>query len=296
LNEEKKNLRRKALGRGLEAILPEIQGDRPGSRDRGVTMVPITLVVRNPHQARQVFTKESLESLAHSMKEHGIIQPLIVRPQAGGKYEIVAGERRWRAAQLAGLPDVPVIVRQLSEKEAGEINLIENLHRDDLNPMEVAEKCRQLIGEHGYTQEQLAEQIGKSRSALTNLLRLLDLPMPVQEMVRTGRLTEGHARALLRIEQERTRIKLAMEVAAKQLSVRETEILAARLAGAAASPAAEPKKSRVSPEIRELCGRLQRKLGTKVDVRHSRRGSGRMEIYYRSLDELDRILAQIFRR
>jgi ParB family chromosome partitioning protein len=298
VSEAKKNqskAKRKALGRGLGAILPEIRGESRGA-GQGATTVAITMLVRNPNQARQNFSKESLEELARSLKEHGVLQPIIVRAQAGGTYEIVAGERRWRAAQLAGLTEIPVIVRQVSEKQAAEINLIENIQRDDLNPMEEAEALRRLLEEHGYTQERLADQIGRSRTAVTNLLRLLDLPLPVQEMVRTGKITEGHGRALLRIEQERVRIKAAMEVAARQLSVRETEKLAAQLSKGSSPAGTKKARGASSPEIRELIGRLQRRLGTRVHVAHGRRGSGRMEIFYKNLDELDRILAIIFKR
>ncbi len=288
--------KRKALGRGLGAILPEIRGESRGSGEGGATLVPITMLVRNPNQARQNFPKETLEQLALSLKEHGVLQPVIVRAQAGGRYEIVAGERRWRAAQLAGLAEIPVIIRQVSEKQAAEINLIENVQRDDLNPIEEAEALKRLIEEHGYTQEQLADRIGKSRTAVTNLLRLLDLPLPVQEMVRTGKLTEGHGRALLRIGQERARIKAAMEVAAKQLSVRETEKMAALLEKSPSPSGTAKSRGGSSPEIRELIARLQRRLGTRVNVNHGRRGSGRVEIYYRNLDELDRILAIVFKK
>jgi ParB family chromosome partitioning protein len=262
LSEPKKNqpkMKRKALGRGLGAILPEIRGENRGAGQDAAT-VPITMLQRNPNQARQNFSKESLEQLARSLREHGVLQPVIVRAQAGGMYEIVAGERRWRAAQLAGLTEIPVLVRQVSEKQAAEINLIENIQRDDLNPMEEAEALRRLLEEHGYTQEHLADRIGRSRTALTNLLRLLDLPLPVQEMVRTGKLTEGHGRALLRIEQERVRIKAAMEVAAKQLSVRETEKLAAQLSKSPSPAVTGRSRGASSPEIRELVGRLQRRL------------------------------------
>jgi ParB family chromosome partitioning protein len=285
--------RRKALGRGLESILPEVLGDRL-PKGRAVTLVPITMLSRNPNQARQSFSKESIAELAQSLQQHGVLQPILVRPQTGGRYEIVAGERRWRAAQTAGLAEIPVIVRQISEKQAAEINLIENIHREDLNPIEAAEGTRRLMKEHGYTQEQLAERLCKSRPALANLLRLLDLPIPIQEMIRAGKIAEGHGRALLRVENERVMIKLAMDVAEKGLSVREAERLAAQLSRPP-SPA-QPRKGRTSPEIKELCDRLQRKLGTRVDLRHSRKGKGRLEIYYRNLDELDRILSLIFKK
>ena len=291
----KSKQRKKALGRGLGSILPDIMGDKtPGETGSTVT-VPVTQLLRNPNQTRQTFSKESISELAQSMKEHGILQPIIVRPYRGGRYEIVAGERRWRAAREAGLLEIPVIIKQLSEKQAAEINLIENVQREDLNAIEEAEAVKSLIQEHGYTHDELASRIGKKRSTLTNLLSLLRLPVAVQEMIRTGKLTEGHGRAILRIGKDKLKIKVAMDVAGKGLSVRETEKTAARLS--ISSQAAPPsRKARVSPEIRDLTTRLQRKLGSKVEVKHSRSGRGKLEIFYRDLDELDRILAVIFKR
>lgn len=293
MKEQKKSPKKRALGRGLEAILPASQGEQT-PKDKGITLIPITRLTRNPNQARQSFSTDSLNGLAQSMKKHGVLQPVIVRTQAGGRYEIVTGERRWRAAQIAGLLEIPAIIKQISEKQAAEINLIENIQREDLNPIEEAEADRRLLEEHGYTQEKLAERLGKSRTALTNLLRLLDLPLPVQEMIRAEKISEGHGRALLRIDNERLKVKIAMEITGKKLSVRETEKLAARMAKSP-SPA-RSRKPKTSPEIGELCNRLQRRLGTKVNLKHSKLGSGRMEVFYRNLDELDRILAIIFKR
>ncbi|MFH1436979.1 MAG: ParB/RepB/Spo0J family partition protein [Pseudomonadota bacterium] len=287
---------KKALGRGLGSILPEILGDKPPGETGSSTMVPVTQLIRNPNQTRQTFSKEALSELAQSMKEHGVLQPVIVRPHRVGRYEIVAGERRWRAAQEAGLLEIPVIIRQLSEKQAAEINLIENVQREDLNAMEEAEAVKSLINEHGYTHDELASRIGKKRSTLTNLLGLLRLPVAVQEMIRAGKLTEGHGRAVLRIEKDKLKIKVAMDIAGKGLSVRETEKLAARLSASEEAPAPLSRKAGASPEIRDLATRLQRKLGSRVEVRHSRSGRGKLELYYRDLDELDRILALIFKR
>ena len=287
---------KKALGRGLGSILPEILGDKSPGETSSATMIPVTQLARNPNQARQTFSKESISELAQSMKEHGVLQPVIVRPHRGGRYEIVAGERRWRAAREAGLLEIPVIIKQLSEKQAAEINLIENVQREDLNAMEEAEAVKSLIKEHGYTHDELASRIGKKRSTLTNLLSLLKLPVALQEMIRTGKLTEGHGRAILRIEKDKLKIKAAMDIAGKGLSVRDTEKLAARLSKSGAAPAPLSRKARVSPELRDLTTRLQRKLGSKVEVRHLRSGRGKLEIFYRDLDELDRILAIIFRR
>ena len=292
----KSNQGKKALGRGLGSILPEIMGDKLPGKTSSATMIPVTQLSRNPNQYRQTFSKESISELAQSMKEHGVLQPVIVRPHRGGRYEIVAGERRWRAAREAGLLEIPVIIRQLSEKQAAEINLIENVQREDLNSIEEAEAVNSLIKEHGYTHEELASRIGKKRSTLTNLLSLLRLPIAVQEMIRAGKLSEGHGRAVLRIEMDKLKIKVAMDIAGKGLSVREAEKLAARLEKPGAAPAPPSLKAGNSPEIRDLATRLQRKLGSRIEVRHSKSGRGKLEIFYRDLDELDRILAIIFKR
>ncbi len=289
-----KPTRRRSLGRGLDSILPEFLGDK-SFRSKEVTMVPITMVSRNPNQVRKDFPKESITELARSIALHGVLQPVIVRPQAGGRYEIIAGERRWRAAQEAGMTEIPIIVRQASEKQVAEINLIENLHRSDLNPIETAEAIVRLMKEHGYTQEQLAERLCRSRSSLANLVRLLDLPIPIQEMIRAGKITEGHGRALLMISDERTMIKLAMDISPKGLSVREIENIAARITRQSVS-GFNGHQYCTSPEIRELCERLQKKLGTRVNLHHTKKGRGKMEIHYRNLDELNRILSLIFKK
>jgi ParB family chromosome partitioning protein len=230
------------------------------------------------------------------MKEYGILQPIVVRPHAGGKYEIIAGERRWRAAQQAGITEIPVIIRHVSGKQAQEINLIENIQREDLNPIETAEALKRLIEEYGYTQQDIAEKICKNRSSVANTLRLLDLPLPVREMVRTGKITEGHGRALLGLKENSAIVKMANLIAEKNLSVREVEKRVSALNKKNTGEIETKKKFKILPEIKELCQRLQRKLGTKVELKHTNKGNGKMEIYYRSLDELERILALIFKK
>lgn len=247
--------------------------------------IPIEDIVPNPNQPRTNFNETELEELADSIKEHGILQPLIVRQQ-GDKYEIIAGERRYQAAKIAGLTEVPAIVRDVDDQTVIELALIENLQRSDLNPIEEAKGYKQLLKTSGMTQEALAKAVSKSRSTITNSLRLLDLPEEVQQMIYDGKLTAGHARAILAVPDEENRIKLAHKVVDEGLSVRATENLAPLYSGGD-----EPRKTRTAaPQSYKRATRLLRKeYNTNVRV-HSVRGRNKIEIEFKDEEDLARIL------
>lgn len=296
--------KRPALGRGLGALLPpparvdETPRLEPSAALGAPRRLPIEAVAPNPDQPRKRFDPELLEQLAASIRANGIIQPIVVTPVAAGpggaRYLIVAGERRWRAAQLAGLLDVPVVVRDTDEHHRLELALIENLQRADLDPIEAARAFQEIIAIRGLSQDQLAERVGKDRSTIANAMRLLRLPEKVQEMVREGRLSMGHARALLGLEREPEIAELASEVVRADWSVRATErAVRSRLAEARATPrAADDESQRRKIIVSELEHRLRRRLGVKVRLRTDRRqrGAGVVEIPYATLDELDRLL------
>jgi ParB family chromosome partitioning protein len=282
----------RGLGRGLDVLRParkEPVASTGQTYGKGnVFECPIEKIVPQKGQPRQHFDKDRLEELAQSIREHGILEPLVVR-RRGEEYELIAGERRWRAAQKAGLREVLVVVRDVSGKDAFELALIENIQREDLNAVEFAEAMQRLIDEHGYTQETLADRVGKDRSTIANALRLLKLPDRVRRLVVTGELSEGHARALLGAPDERTLATLAEKVATGRLSVRQTEALVRTAkAGAANGGKGGPPKTK-TPGIRDLEGRLTRKLGTRCEVR-DKDGKGEIAVAYSSLDELDRLL------
>lgn len=278
---------RKRLGKGLQALIPEIE-DAPLSDAVDITVADIRV---NPYQPRKNFDEAKLAELAHSVERHGILQPLIVRPSADG-YELVAGERRLRAARMVGLARVPVVVKSLSDREMSEIALIENLQREDLNPLEEAEAFRRLMDEFGYTQEQLAERVGKSRSAVANTLRLTTLHSDVRREVAAGRLSEGHARAILSLPLEK-QPAAAVKAVELGLSVRETE----RLAGQAGKKLERKNSASVVVKdnyIADMEERLRHVCGTAVHVRMSPKGSGKLEIHFYDMDELERLCEILF--
>jgi ParB family chromosome partitioning protein len=246
-------------------------------------------------QPRQHFDTGKLDELAQSIREHGVLEPLVVRKRSEGQFEIVAGERRWRAAQRAGLREVMVVVRDVSTRDAYELALIENVQREDLDPIEFAEALDRLLKDHGYTQDRLAERVGKDRSTIANALRLLRLPKAVRERVVNGELTEGHARALLGAPSDEVLADLADKVVKGRLSVRQTESLVrgtkAKTAGADATKGAPMGKS---ANVRDIEGRLERRLGTKVELR-DREGAGEIVLKYSSWDELDRLLEELLK-
>lgn len=290
---------KRALGRGLSALIPQAAPApapppaQPVDLTRSVLKLPIETIERDGEQPRRHFDNAKLEELAHSIREQGVLQPILVR-KVGANYRIIAGERRWRAAQLAGLKEVPALVREVTEKEAFELALVENLQRADLNPIEEAEGYRRLIEEFGLTQEQAAVRVGKDRSTVANALRLLSLPDEVKDMVGDGTLSMGHARALLGVPRLPEMARFAARVAAEKLSVRETERLVKQKresdAGGAAKPATPAK---TSPQARAVVEALQRDLGTKVRLVEKGGGKGTLEIDFFSYEDLDRLLASI---
>lgn len=281
---------KRALGRGLSALMADIsvaESAPQASQRRPDMIVPVESVVPNADQPRRDFAPEALAELAESIRQKGIIQPLVVRrnPRGDG-YEIVAGERRWRAAQMASLHEVPVVLRDFSDSEVIEIAIIENIQRADLNAVEEAMAFRQLMDKFGHTQEKLAEALSKSRSYVANLLRLLNLPADVQTMVRDGTLSAGHARALITAEDPSA---LARAVVARGLSVRETEKLAREASGKAAPRAARPRgQGEKDADTRALEGDLSANLAMSVTIDHDAGSEGgRLTIRYGSLDDLD---------
>lgn len=279
---------RRGLGRGLSALMADVHLAPNEAKRRPDLNVPIDRVVPNPGQPRRDFSQAALDDLAASIREKGILQPLIVREREGGLFEIVAGERRWRAAQLAQLHDVPVLVRDLDDTEVLEIAIIENIQRADLNAVEEALGYRQLMDRFGHTQERLAAALGKSRSHIANLLRLLQLPEEVQILLREGHLSAGHARALVTLPDP---VAVARRVVGEGLSVRETERLAQ------ASPGNKPRVPRKTMEkdadTRALEQDLSAALGLRVDIAHQPDGSGTLSVQYRSLEDLDNLCRSI---
>jgi ParB family transcriptional regulator, chromosome partitioning protein len=280
---------KKRLGRGLAALIGEI--DQPASETAPATpvrpdrLVPIEHVVRNPNNPRRAFDKPELEELASSIRKHGIVQPVVVRTMATDSFEIIAGERRWRAAQLAGLVEIPVLVRDVDDRTALEIAIVENVQRSDLNPLDEALGYEQLIAQYSYTQNDLGEVIGKSRSHVANSLRLLKLPESVRGMLSSGELSAGHARAIVSTSNPEA---LAKRIVDGGLSVRDAEKLAQRDAqGNDAAPANLEKKSQEKDaDTLALERNLSDRLGFKVEVNHKGRG-GQMKIEYKSLDQLE---------
>ena len=284
---DKRNERR-GLGRGLSALMADVGvagADEPPRPRRPDLSVPVESLAPNPDQPRRDFDAAALEELAASIREKGIIQPLIVRPRGESGYEIVAGERRWRAAQLAQLHEVPVLVREFSDTEVLEIAIIENIQRADLNPVEEAMGYRQLMERFGHTQERLAEALSKSRSHIANLLRLLTLPDEVQLHMREGRLSAGHARALITTPDPAA---LARQVIAKGLSVRETEALARKAAAPKSDRPATPRVEK-DADTKVLEQDLSAALGMSVSIDHRGHDGGVVTIRYRDLDQLDRL-------
>jgi len=282
---------KRGLGRGLSSLLGEAAREQPiaadAARSAGVQLVPVAQIVPNPDQPRRHFDEGALDELAASLMQRGLIQPLVVRPRDHGYYEIVAGERRWRAAQRARLHEVPVIVRKLNDAETLELAIIENVQRQDLNAIEEAEAYQRLAREYGHTQEVLSKIIGKSRSHIANLLRLLDLPESVRAAVADGRLSMGHARALIAAADPAA---LAEEVIRRGLSVRETEELAR---GGKAKRAREPQPAMApDADIVLLERQLRDQLGLKVGIAHGAKG-GTVTIGYATLDQLDMVCQRL---
>jgi ParB family chromosome partitioning protein len=289
--------KRRALGRGLDALLPAAREQAPSQYgDKSVFSCALEKLTPQKGQPRQHFAKDKIDELAASIKEHGLLEPIVVRRVPGqDKLEIIAGERRWRASQKAGLREVLVVVKDVSPKAAFELALIENVQREDLNPVELAEALDRLVKEHHYTQETLAERLGKDRTTVANSLRLLKLPASVRTRVITGELSEGHARALLGAPDASKIEELAEKCVRGRLSVRAAEALVrgAKAKSAAGRPGAKAPPGK-SASLRDLENRLTKAAGTKVVVRdHGNKGE--VVIPYEDLDHLDRILARVFK-
>lgn len=277
-----------ALGRGLGSLMGEAQSETGYVDQKEETKVTIDKINPNPNQPRTHFNETLLNELADSIRENGVLQPLLVRKKGEG-YEIIAGERRYQASKIAGLEELPVIVKEVDDQKMLELALIENLQRSDLNPIEEAKGYRQLIKASGMTQEALSKAVSKSRSSITNSLRLLDLPEPVQQYLFDGRLTAGHARAILAVPYEEQRIKLADKVVAEGLSVRATENLAPLFSVGETPRAPRP----VMPQSYKRAARVLRQaLNTNVKVK-STRGKNKIEIEFKDEEELTRILASM---
>jgi ParB family chromosome partitioning protein len=283
--------KRRALGRGLDALLPAAP-PAPAYGDRNVFTCPVEKIIPQKGQPRQHFDTKKLDELAQSIREHGLIEPLVVRRMPGSdRFELVAGERRWRALQRAGMREALVVVKDVSAKDAFELALIENVQREDLNPIELAEAYERLLHDHEYTQEALADRLGKDRTTIANSMRLLKLPPRVRSKVVGGELSEGHARALLGMGEASAIEQMAERVIRGRLSVRATEALV-RARSKTQRPRAGSKADDKSPSVRDLEHRLTRGLGTRVEVR-DRGNKGEIVIPYADLDALDRILDKL---
>jgi ParB family chromosome partitioning protein len=275
-------MKAKGLGRGLDALLG---GDEPPRE--ALATLDIAAIRPGRYQPRTHMDETSLAELAQSIRSQGLLQPLVVRPVEQG-YELVAGERRWRAAQMAGLEKVPALVREVPDDSALVMALIENVQREDLNPMEEAAAIQRLLDEFSMTHEQAADAVGRSRSATTNLLRLLKLAKPVQESLMRGAIEMGHARALLALDGAR-QIELANRIAARGLSVRETEAMVQRLLRAPA----QPRRKKHDRDLARLQDELSERLGTTVEIRPARKGRGTLVLHYASLDHLEELLKRL---
>ncbi len=286
---------KKGLGKGLNALLSiydeeeereerEENVSRETKSDNGIEGVDISLIYANPNQPRKNFDETALKELAMSIKTHGIIQPIVLNRAEDGKYMIIAGERRWRAAKIAGLTQVPAFIRNYTPKQIKEISIIENLQREDLNPIEAARAIKQLMDEYDLTQEAVADRIGKSRPAIANTLRLLTLPSDVVDMIENNKLSAGHARCLIPLSSSLEQTKVAQTAVAKKLSVRDLEKLVKNLL----NPAKERPKAEQSIELKAMIEEMQRTFATKVSA-IGNDNKGRIYIDYYSKDDLDRI-------
>lgn len=286
--------KRRALGRGLDSLLPGSAPAAAPAAPRETNTLRIEELHPTQGQPRHIFDDEKLEELAQSIRELGVLEPILVRKRKEGGFQIIAGERRWRAAQRAGVLEVPVVVREFSDTQAFEAALVENLQRADLNPIETARAFQRLLEDYKHTQETVAQRVGKDRSTVANALRLLKLPDAVLDMIETGQLSEGHGRALLAAGDPAAMLKLARSALEKGWNVRDTERAAKFVAEAAkAGKDKGDKPQGKSANVRDLETRLSRSFGSKVNVA-DRNGKGNIQIHFTSYDELDRLLEKLF--
>lgn len=275
--------KKRGLGRGLNALIGDVSSV---SRDSSEQTLSVELLQRGKYQPRKEIDAERLQELADSISAQGIIQPVVVRPLDGKKYEIIAGERRWRAAQLAGLHNIPVVIRDISDQVAMALGLIENIQREDLNPLEEADALYRLLNEFKMTHQQVADAVGKSRTTVTNLLRLMDLQAEVKHYLEKGSIDMGHARALLGLS-GRQQIEAAEKIVGREMTVRAAEKLVKDLQS---SMAPKTKPTKPDPDIEALQSRIGEKLGARVSIQHKANGKGRLVINYTTLDELEGVL------
>jgi len=295
-------LKRRALGKGLESLLPArrpVQTAPPAAEatqpvETGKPReIPVEAIERNPFQTRTRFDETQLEELAASITATGVVQPILVRPLADGRFQLIAGERRWLASKKAGKATIPAMIRPVSDEQAMEMTIVENLQRADLNPMEQARAFDRLTREFKMTQEQMAQRTGKNRTSIANFMRLLRLPVEIQGKVEAGELTFGHARALLALEDPETMRKAAQKIGALAMSVRQTETFVNGLLHPESKPkAAEKAEDPVDPNVREAQDRLQRALGLKVRI-HDKNGRGQVVIEYARLEDFDTLLEAV---
>jgi ParB family chromosome partitioning protein len=285
------NDKRKVLGRGLDSLIPAARAasanqpvSTPGEMIR---QLPVEQIDRNPYQTRSRFDETALAELAESIKASGVVQPILVRPQLNGRFQLIAGERRWLASQRAGKTTVPAIVKQVSNEQAMEMTIVENLQREDLNPVEQARAYERLGREFGLTQEQMAQRTGKERSSVANFLRLLKLPSDVQTLVEENKLSFGHAKALMSLDSPEAVLKLANRAVALSMSVRQVEGTVYSLVHP--EPKREKAERQVDPNVREAERQLQRALGVRVEITDNK-GKGRIVIEYKSLEDFDRVV------
>ncbi len=284
-------VRKPGLGKGLDILLSSSGKSRKENSDNDNAMrsLPVDKIEKGQYQPRLNMDPDALQQLADSIKAQGLIQPVVVRPVGGEKYELIAGERRWRACQIAGLHDIPAVVKEIPDQAAAAMSLIENIQREDLNPLEEAVAMQRLIDEFGLTHQQTADAVGRSRSAVTNLLRLLVLEDKTKALVDSGKLEMGHARALLALN-GKAQTETAQKVADKGMSVRDTERLVKKLTTPEREKPATPPRS---PEVSKLEQELSEKLGANIQIKYNNKGQGKLVIEYNSLDELDGILEHI---
>lgn len=280
-------MKRSGLGRGLGALIPDLEEGSEGTP----VQIPLEAITSNPYQPRRILDEEKLDELAASLREHGLIQPVVVRPSPEG-YQLVAGERRWRAAYRAGFTTIPAFVRPCSDREMLEIALIENMQREDLNAIEAAEAYQMALSEFQMTQEELARRIGKSRAAIANTLRLLNLEEEIRQAIGEGRISEGHGRALLGIQDSRARLRLMKRIEREGLTVREVEYLVQQSLEEGTSPVRKSRSRPINPNLQEIAEKLSRQWGTRVWVKPRRMGGGTIVIAYHSEEDLERILEQ----
>ncbi|MDE2445426.1 MAG: ParB/RepB/Spo0J family partition protein [Alphaproteobacteria bacterium] len=281
-------VQKRRLGRGLAALIGDDTSEDAIVQDiRSLRHVPVELLRPNPHNPRKHFAEEDLDSLAKSLKDKGLLQPLVVRPRSDGTYEIVAGERRWRASQRAGIHELPVLIRELDDRETLEIALIENIQRSDLNALEEARAYKQLLEQYAYTQQQLADSIGKSRSHIANTMRLLSLPEAIQHQIENGKLTAGHARSLVATEYP---TELADQIIKLGLTVREAEELARQ--GGNTNTSSKPTAEK-DADTRALEKSLTEALGLSTAIKHKASGGGMVQISYKSLEQLDDVIRKL---